>query len=109
MEEDMSKKEKKEKIDEKPFNLEDFYRKLGVALLTLLLVLILIFGAIMLRIQNKILEQTNINFIEKNKVNIINPNEIALPIDEVNDINNDNIDPTELEETEALDGPNVTE
>lgn len=102
MEKDMSKKEKKEKV----FNLEDFYRKVGVGLLLLLLTLILILGSIMLVIQNKILQQTNANLIEKSKITLIDPNSVksSNQVDE-----SDKTVPPSGEETPVLDEQDVTE
>ncbi len=75
-------KENKKKVDEKSFDVDDFYRKVGIGLLLLLVFLIIIFGTIMFVIQNKILKLTNNHFIEKSKINVISPdlNELERPI-----------------------------
>lgn len=70
------KKEKKEfKWSDKPFDVEEFYRKLGVWLLFLLLVMIAIFGSLILITQKEILNLTEKNFIHKSTTQIVNVDE----------------------------------
>lgn len=64
----MSKEEKKEGKD---FDVDTFYRKLGVWLLVLLLVLLTIFGTTILIMQKAILKATNKNIVEKSETKVV--------------------------------------
>lgn len=78
----MPEKMRTNKRQEKEFSSEEFYRRLGVWLLTLLLFLIIVFGSAMLIIQKQILDQTNPNFVNKSSVKVLDLEEdenIELP------------------------------
>lgn len=68
------KKEKNKKFSDfinKDFNIDDFYRRLGVWLLVLLLVLISFLGSLMLYMQKQILKRTEAKFVEKSEMQVI--------------------------------------
>lgn len=70
----MDKKEEKKDNKDKSFNIEDFYRKLGVWLLVLLLIVILTIGTVLIVMQKNILDKVNSNFTHKSVTEVINVN-----------------------------------
>lgn len=56
---------------EKEFGLDEFYRKVGVWLLVLLLVVLVTLISAILILQNKILKNQEESFIEKNKTTYV--------------------------------------
>lgn len=74
----MSKKENKkaELKDEKYFDIDEFYRKLGVWLLILLLIVILTIGSVLLIMQNAILKSIEPNYMYKSKVRYIDTEDL---------------------------------
>ncbi len=66
-EEQETKKEKKTKI----FNTDDFYRKVGVLLLLLLLVIMIVFGSVMIYLQNRILQKDEVKYLEKDSTKVV--------------------------------------
>lgn len=69
----MSEKEKKKEII---FNLDDFYRKLGIWLLFLLLIVIITLGVVILITQREILENTKVNYVYKSEVKVIDSKDL---------------------------------